>query len=88
MLQFDGSDYNHKRDFKRLNNQLSDIFNLMSDGKWRSLRDIELLLKWPQASISAQLRNLRKERFGAHKINKRYISEGLYQYQLEVNNGK
>jgi len=33
-------------------------------------------------SITAQFRHLRKDRFGAHTVNRRYISDGLFEYQL------
>lgn len=81
---FDGSDYIPKRDDQRLTKQHLIIFDLMKDGKFRTLRDIEMLTRQPQASISAQLRHLRKPRFGSHTINKRYISNGLYEYQLVI----
>jgi hypothetical protein len=39
----------------------------------------------PQASVSAQLRHLRKERFGAHTVEKRARGErahGLFEYRV------
>lgn len=79
---FDGSDYDHERDHVRLETQLAKVFNLMKDGRWRSLTEIENETGAPQASVSAQLRNLRKERFGGHTVNKKYVHDGLYVYQL------
>lgn len=86
---FNGQDYNHKRDSQRLTHQFESIFKFMSDGVFRSLAEIEAHFeyRYPQSSISAQLRHMRKERFGSHKINKTYLGGGLYKYQLEVNNG-
>lgn len=54
----------------------------MKDGVYRSLYEISIITGEPPASISAQLRHLRKERFGGHIINKKYLGEGLYRYQL------
>ncbi len=82
---FNGSDYQPRRDNTRLMHQHKLVFDLMKDAKWRSLKDIEYLIKQPQASISAQLRHLRKSRFGGHTLNKRYVNNGLYEYQLIVN---
>jgi hypothetical protein len=63
------------RDIDRLCLQLRRIYDLMCDGQWRSLAEIEAETGDPQASISAQLRNLRKMRFGAHDVQKRRRGE-------------
>jgi hypothetical protein len=82
---FDGSDYSPKFDDERLKGQIKKIYDLMIDGKWRTLGEIEQLTNYGQASISAQLRHLRKDRFGSHILNKRSRGErknGLFEYQL------
>ena len=83
-LRFDGSDYVPARDNKRLGNQLTKIFELMKDGVYRSLHEIAGITGEPEASISAELRHLRKVRFGSHTVNKKYLGNGLYHYQLIV----
>ena len=83
--RFNGSDYNHDRDHHRLGNQLEKIYNLMKDGGFRTLQEISTVTGEPPASISAQLRHLRKERFGKNTINKHYLGEGLYSYQFILN---
>lgn len=82
--KFNGSDYVPIRDNAKLGQQITDIFNLMRDGKFRTLQQIENETGHPPASISAQLRHLRKERFGSHTILKNYLGNGLYEYKLEV----
>lgn len=84
-LRFDGDDYKPARDDERLSLQYGRIFELMKDGKWRTLAEIEKRTGDPPASISAQLRHMRKPRFGGHTINRQYLGNGLYQYQLVVN---
>jgi len=87
-LRFDGDDYKPKYDKERLTGQLLEIFNFISDQEWHTLNDIEEDIGFPQASISAQLRNLRKEKFGGFTINRKRSEErtsGLYYYRL--NNG-
>lgn len=84
VLRFDGADYKPERDDDRLGDQYSRIFDLMKDGQWRSLPRIEKVTGDPPASISAQLRHMRKARFGGHEVNRRYLGEGLYEYQLLV----
>lgn len=84
-FRFNGSDYESAFDDVRLTGQLKLIYSLMIDGKWRTLGEIEVITKAPQSSISAQLRHLRKDRFGNHIINKRPRgdrSHGLFEYQL------
>lgn len=83
-LRFDGSDYKPSRDESRLTKQYHIIFTLMSDGLFRTLGQIESITNCPQASISARLRDFRKQRNGSHTVNKRYIDNGLYEYQLVI----
>lgn len=83
--RFNGSDYIKEFDQQRLTGQLKRIYGLMIDGRWRTLREIEIITGDPASSISAQLRHLRKERFGSHTVNKRSRGDrkiGLFEYQL------
>lgn len=80
--RFDGADYVPTRDDLRLGKQLKKIYELMADSHWRSLSEIEAATGEPQASVSAQLRHLRKKRFGLHIVNRRHEGGGLYKYQL------
>jgi len=87
-LRFDGPVYDPIHDQKRLSTQYYRIFNLMKDGKWRTLEEIEIELKYPQASISAQLRHAKKKRNGSHRLEKQRRGEeksGLWEYRLTVN---
>lgn len=88
--RFDGPDYSQEHDQKRLTGQLLRIFNLMKDGNWRTLSEITEATGDPQASISAQIRHLRKPRFGSHTVYKRHKGEpcnGLWEYRVVVNYG-
>lgn len=85
MTHFNGPDYNPERDQARLAAQMAAIRGLMRDGQWRTLGDIAAKCGAPEASVSAQLRHLRKERFGSHIVNKRHVSRGLFEYQLIEN---
>lgn len=80
---FDGPDVSPE-DTKRLTGQLLRIYTVMKDGKWRTLAELEALTGDPQASISAQCRNLRKARFGAHNVERQRRSGGTYEYRLAV----
>lgn len=65
--------------------QYERIFNLMRDGVWRTLPQISQATNDPPASVSAQLRNVRKASFGNHTLHRRYIGDGLYEYHVELN---
>lgn len=82
---FDGPAYVPQRDFVRLTRQVKRVFDLMKDARWRTLEDIALATGDPSPSVSAQLRHLRKPRFGAHTVNRRHVGGGLYEYQLLQN---
>ena len=85
--RFDGSDYEPAQDNARLSGQIRRIYGLMSDGQWRTLREVEEVTGDPQSSVSAQLRHLRKVRFGAHVIEKRPRGDraaGLFEYRLKT----
>ena len=84
---FDGPVYERQHDKRRLTGQILRVYGCMKDGRWRTLREIEQLTNDPAASISAQLRHLRKEKFGRHTVNKRHRGErkqGIWEYQLEL----
>jgi hypothetical protein len=79
---FNGSDYDDDRDRERLAGQIQRVFNFMADGEWHSLAEVSSATGDPPASVSAQLRHLRKERFGSYTVEKDYQGDGLYFYRL------
>jgi hypothetical protein len=81
-LRFNGADYDRSRDDARLTGQILRVWNCVSDGKWKTLRQIAQETGDPEASISAQLRHLRKPRFGGYTVEREYIDNGLYKYRL------
>ncbi len=87
-MRFDGETYEHARDCVRLTGQLLRVWDVMSDGKFRTLAAISKETGDTEASISARLRDFRKQRFGSHEIEREHIVGGLYQYKLIVNKTK
>ena len=79
---FDGETYEPAQDKHRLNCQLRRVFDLMCDGKWRTLSAISYQVIDSEASISARLRDFRKPRFGAHTVERRRVKCGLFEYRL------
>ncbi len=88
MNDFEGSDYVRELDQKRLTGQIARVFGFMSRHGWWTLAEIEKATGDPQASISAQLRHLRKYKWGAHEVDKRRrgeMTQGLFEYRLIIN---
>jgi len=84
-LRFDGAEYVRAVDDARLTGQIRRVFDLMRDGRWRTLDEIGGATGDPVASISAQLRHLRKPRFGQFRVEKQHRGEpdrGLWEYRL------
>lgn len=84
-----GPAYERAADGARLRTQMEVVREVMlgaSDcGAWLTLREIEALTRYPQASISAQLRHLRKRTFGSYIVEKRRRGapgRGVWEYRL------
>lgn len=84
--QFDGETYIPTLDHKRLTGQLKRVYDVMSDGKWHDLAFLSLCADAPEGSCSARLRDLRKDKFGAHTVDRKRDKTipGLWLYRLEV----
>lgn len=81
-----GPDYDPELDGERVAKQMETIrdFMLRHEG-FLTLSEIEVATGYPPASISAQLRHLRKERFGLHLVEKRRRGDGkagLWEYRV------
>ena len=66
------------------------VFNAMRDGRWRTLACLLTKLMCigtniPVQSVSARLRDLRKDSFGGHEVKRRATDvRGLFEYRLVV----
>jgi len=73
----------------RLSRQLDQVKSIMEDGKWRTLTEIRDQIDETVStqSISARLRDLRKNKFGGFKVDRRVVEggEGLYEYRVDFN---
>lgn len=68
---FDGSTFDSFLDGERLTKQLGTVRTLMADQQWRTLPEISRMTRYPEASISARLRDLRKDKFGSYRVERR-----------------
>lgn len=85
--RFGGATFAPEYDGRRLAAQSQAVFDLCRDGAWRTLAEIEAATGYPQASISARLRDFRKEQFGGHRVERRRRNEperGHFEYRLIV----
>ena len=81
-VRFDGDSYDPALDEERLKNLLGRVWGFMRDGGWHTLADIRSSCGGTEASVSARLRDLRKERFGGYTIDRQRVSGGLYEYRM------
>lgn len=84
-MRFDGPEYIPGRDQARLTSQICRVWNCMLDGEWRTLKEISESIGAPESSVSAQLRHLRKARFGSHEVEREHIKNGLFRYRVIPN---
>jgi hypothetical protein len=82
---FDGKTYCAIRDKARLNAELEAVIKVVLDGAWYTLAEISSETGYPEASVSARLRDLRKKRFGAHTVQAEYVTKGLWRYKFQPN---
>jgi hypothetical protein len=87
-LRFDGATIDAGLDTARLAAQHHRVFDIMRLGTWATLAEISQATGDPEASVSARLRDFRKERFGAHTVERRRRGEpdaGLFEYRMILN---
>jgi hypothetical protein len=82
---FDGVTFDPDKDGERLGAQARQVWSLMRDGAWRTLRDIATAIGAPEASVSARLRDFRKDKWGGMVVERRRRGEetrGLWEYRV------
>lgn len=82
-----GPSYEEAKDGARILKQIEVIRDVMLSaaecGRWLTLDEIHNLTRYPQASISADLRHCRKKRFGSYVVSKRRRNAGgTWEYQI------
>jgi hypothetical protein len=88
-ISFDGATV-LQIDTARLATQIGKVFELMRDGKYRTLAQIAAAAGCLETSASARLRDFRKARFGSHEVVSRQVAGSplLFEYRLIVNERK
>jgi hypothetical protein len=80
-----GVTFEPKLDLPRLNSQMKRVYTVMLASEWMTLREISDETGDPEASISARLRDFRKERFGSWTVDRRRRGDpaaGVHEYRL------
>ena len=84
-MTFGGATFSEEHDGSRLRAQLDRVraFMLCSPA-WFRLQTIASCLGYPEASISARLRDLRKAKFGGYRVERRRVpgGHGLHEYRV------
>jgi hypothetical protein len=83
---FHGADYKPARDQARLDRQIDRVLSVCKDGNWRTIQNLTRELnarfsgeQFPENSVQAQLRNLRKI---GYTVERRHVSSGLNEYRV------
>jgi len=81
-----GPAYDEEIDGPRVEKQHETIRDYMLSSLWRTLSEIAATTGYPEASVSAQLRHLRKPRFGAYSVQKRrrVADKGTWEYLVRA----
>jgi hypothetical protein len=81
--RFDGETIDDALDTHRLRRQLDRVrMILLSEYRWHTLAEIRINSGIPEASVSARLRDLRKEKFGGYTIDRQRRSPGTFEYRM------
>jgi len=87
-LWFDGDTYDPREDETRLGRQMGACTALMSNYKEWTIAHLARAMSArlgrhvSEASASARIRDLRKERFGSHFVDRTRLDNGLHTYRL------
>jgi len=83
---FDGETYIPELDKVRLTGMLGRVYEVMKDGNWHTLRQLSEKVRGSEASVSARIRDLRKEKFGGFEVERRrgLLNYSTHYYRLIV----
>lgn len=82
---FYGAGINTAEDVKRVKGGLKKIYLHVRDGERHTLAEISAATGVPEASVSAGLRSLRREKYGAHTVLRHHVGNGLHTYRFIAN---
>lgn len=80
---FDGATYDEAFDHDRLHTQLKFVLTELLDQEWHTMQSIAAAINAPEPSVSAQIRNLRKDKHGGYVIERRRVNN-TYEYRVDI----
>lgn len=80
----DGETYDPAKDGQRLGKLLDRVYQFMLDRRWHTLSEIQAACGGSESSVSARLRDLRKDKFGGHTIERQRRDGGLWVYRMPI----
>lgn len=81
-LDFDGSSYEPAKDKVRLNGQQQRVYEVMRDGRWRTLAEIAEASNVPLSTVGSRVRDFRKPRFGHFDVQRKRLTDATHVYRL------
>jgi hypothetical protein len=87
----EGTGYEAKYDEQRITSQRDTVKQVLllaaHHDAWMTLGELARKTKYPEASISARIRDMRKPRYGGYTVEKRRVgnpARGLWEYRLTL----
>lgn len=78
----DGETFDRAHDRKRLDGLMARVFSFMNDRQWHAIQEVQEACGGTEASCSARIRDLRKQKFGGYQVSRLRCGHGLYKYRL------
>ena len=72
-------------DVVRLNKQQARVWAILKDEQWHTLYELAEWCGVPPQSVSARIRDLRKDKYGGHTVERESLGRGLFRYRLKIN---
>lgn len=80
LFQFRGNTIDPDRDGPRLGAQLAAVRQYALSGEWFTLSEVSAALGYPEASVSARLRDLRSL---GYIVEREFVVRGLWRYRVK-----
>lgn len=82
-FDFDGQTISEDPDAPaRLTGQMLRVVECVRDGSWWTLPELARAAQGSEAAVSARLRDLRKQRWGSHTVERDYLGDGVWRYRV------
>ena len=84
-MMFDGRTFDPEQDGQRLTSQLERVKGILLDGKVHQKADLMMAAGvFDSASLTARIRDLRKEKFGGYDVVSKRVAGGIWCYQMII----